>query len=132
MSSNVDVRIPVSVGELADKVTILRLKSERIKDPVKLKNVETELLLLVPLLAQIAVEHPELSVLTDELAVVNGKLWSIEDGKRDCERSKRFDQSFIELARAVYIENDNRAEIKRRINAVTGSRIVEEKSYERY
>ena len=122
------IHIPVSAGELIDKITILRVKAERIT-VAKKPNVIRELRLLEATLARELPPSPELAALTGRLAEVNARLWDIEEGKRDCERRGAFDAEFIELARSVYIENDRRAAIKRQINEITGSEIVEEKSY---
>ena len=124
--------IPVSAGELIDKITILRVKSERIGDPAKEANVRKELALLEKVCVQTIGAIEGLGPLTAELFAVNAALWDIEDGKRDCERRQDFGPAFIALARSVYIENDRRAAIKRRINDLTGSDIVEEKSYQPY
>jgi hypothetical protein len=123
------IMAPVSAGELVDKITILRLKAERIADPVKAANVRRELRLLDAVAERELEASDELDALTGELARVNAALWDIEDGKRECERTQDFGPRFIELARRVYLENDRRAEIKRRINALTRSPIIEEKSY---
>jgi hypothetical protein len=114
----------VSVGEVLDKISILQIKSERITDASKLANVRREL----EHLKDAARDHrqPELE---SDLKSVNSHLWEIEDRLREKEKRKEFDAEFIELARAVYITNDRRAEIKRRINEITGSALIEEKSY---
>jgi hypothetical protein len=122
---------PVSAGELVDKITILLVKAERI-DPSKVENVRHELELLETVAARELPASAELERLTAELATVNAALWDIEDGKRDCERRSDFGADFVRLARAVYIENDRRAAIKRAINEAVGSDIVEEKSYRPY
>jgi hypothetical protein len=123
---------PVSPGELIDKLTILQIKSRRIDDAAKLANVRREL----DVLTQCWKRSPwgTADVAADEAALlaVNERLWDIEDRIRDKERAKAFDAQFIELARSVYIENDQRAAIKKRINAALGSTIVEEKSYAAY
>ena len=123
---------PVSPGELIDKLTILQIKSRRIDDAAKLANVRREL----DVLTQCWKRSPwgSADVAADEAALlaVNERLWDIEDRIRDKERAKNFDARFIELARAVYIENDQRAAIKKRINTALGSAIVEEKSYAAY
>ncbi len=125
------ILIPVSPGELLDKITILRIKSARMSDPHKLANVRHELRLLEQTWRQ---SNPTADVSAEEQALqqVNERLWDIENGKREKEAKRTFDQEFIELARAVYINNDERAAIKRRINDKLGSKIVEEKSYEDY
>ena len=122
------IHIPVSAGELIDKITILRVKAERIGSDKK-PHVIHELRLLEKVMDETLAPSPELAALTRRLAEVNASLWDIEDGKRACERRGAFGGAFIALARSVYIENDRRAAIKRRINEITGSEIVEEKSY---
>ncbi|MBV8876503.1 MAG: hypothetical protein JO158_02250 [Gammaproteobacteria bacterium] len=127
-----EVLVPVSPGELLDKITILRIKVARIQDAAKLANVKLELSLLEQIWkASGAAAH---DVALDERALenVNAKLWDIEDRIRDKEARQTFDREFIELARSVYISNDERADIKKRINLQLGSRIVEEKSYKQY
>jgi len=123
---------PISAGELLDKITILRVKAERIGDPAKRANVVKELGLLEALAAEVLPRSPAIATLTAELTAVNAALWDIEDGKRDCERRQDFGADFVRLARAVYLENDRRAAIKRAINEETGSELVEEKSYRSY
>ena len=130
--SSMNITVPVSVGEVIDKVTILEIKSERISDEAKLKNVATELEALRPLVSGGVFDSDELVELTDGLRRVNAELWDIEDGIRAEEAAGRFGDRFIELARAVYITNDRRAELKKKINLATGSDLVEEKSYEDY
>jgi hypothetical protein len=126
------IMAPISAGELVDKITILRVKAARIGDAAKEANVRKELALLEATAAQALPASAEIARLTAELAEVNGALWDIEDGKRDCERRRDFGERFVKLARAVYIENDRRAAIKRAINEAAGSDIVEEKSYDAY
>ena len=126
------ILIPVSAGELADKITILRVKAARIGDPEKERNVRHELGLLEAAAREHLPPGEQMDALIAELTEVNAALWDIEDGKRDCERRQDFGPGFVELARKVYVENDRRAAIKRRINAATGSEIVEEKSYRPY
>lgn len=123
---------PISAGELVDKITILRVKAERIGDPAKEANVRKELAMLEALAARELPATAQMERLTEELAAVNGALWDIEDGKRDCERRQDFGEAFVRLARLVYVENDRRAAIKRAINEAVGSEIVEEKSYKAY
>jgi hypothetical protein len=120
---------PISVGELYDKITILEIKSELIADPTQRVNVMRELAALQAVRGRDVVPSPELQSLCGELKEVNRRLWDIEDALRALERDGRFDARFIELARSVYRENDRRAALKRRINELTGSEIVEEKSY---
>jgi hypothetical protein len=123
---------PISAGELIDKITILRVKATRIGDPAKEANVRAELALLEETAARELAGSPDLERLTDELTQINAALWDIEDGKRDHERRQDFGPSFVALARRVYIDNDRRAAVKRAINALAGSEIVEEKSYKPY
>jgi len=127
-----DILVPISPGELLDKITILRIKSARMSDAAKLSNVRVELAELEKTWQ--AAVGTEADVSEDERALqaVNERLWVIEDDIRDKERASAFDAGFIELARSVYIENDERAAIKKRINVKLGSRIVEEKSYKPY
>jgi len=126
------IMAPISAGELVDKITILRVKAARIGDPAKEANVRKELAMLEAIAADALPASVEIERLTGELAQVNGALWDIEDGKRDCERRQDFGDRFVQLARSVYIENDRRAAIKRAINEAAGSDIVEEKSYRPY
>ncbi len=121
---------PISAGELIDKITILRIKAQRIAAD-KRDNVRRELALLEALAAR-ELAGVDLDALTAELTAINAGLWDIEDGKRDCERRGDFGPAFVALARSVYIENDRRAAVKRRINDAAGSEIVEEKSYAPY
>ena len=127
-----DILVPISPGELLDKITILRIKSARMTDPVKLQNVRLELTLLEQTWRDSGAAIPE--VAADEAALhrVNEALWDIEDKIRDKEHAQQFDGEFIALARAVYVTNDERAAAKKRINTALGSRIVEEKSYKPY
>lgn len=123
---------PVSAGELIDKITILRVKALRIGDPVKEVNVQAELALLEETAGRELQHSPELEDLITQLTEINAALWDIEDGKRDCERRQDFGPEFVALARRVYIDNDRRAAVKRQINTLVGSDIVEEKSYKPY
>jgi Family of unknown function (DUF6165) len=125
------ILIPVSAGELIDKLTILRVKAARI-DADKLGNVNKELKLLEAAAARELSAVPGVEALTSELEVVNAALWDVEEGKRDCERRQDFGPEFVALARRVYLENDHRAAIKRRINEAAGSDLMEEKSYRPY
>jgi hypothetical protein len=120
---------PISVGELYDKIAILEIKAELIADPAQRANVRRELVLLDAVRDRDIAPSPELATLIGELKAVNRRLWDIEDQIRAIERHGRFDAHFVELARSVYRENDYRAALKRRINELTGSEIVEEKSY---
>ena len=127
-----EIKVPVSPGELLDKITILRIKAQRMSDPVKLSNVRLELRTLEETWGASAYAKTDIGADIGALAAVNERLWVIEDDIRDKERARAFDAEFIRLARAVYIENDERAAIKRRINAKLGSALVEEKSYRDY
>jgi hypothetical protein len=127
-----ELLVPISPGELIDKITILEIKSARMTDAAKLHNVRTELALLNETWNASAFGKADIRVEWDGLREVNGQLWDIEDRIRDKERDSQFDQVFIELARAVYVTNDERAAIKRRINVKLGSALVEEKSYKEY
>ena len=126
------VRVEISPGELLDKITILEIKSEQITDPAKLENVRIQLDSLEASRAESLPPSGELDRLTRELKTVNESLWRIEDDIRECERDENFGPRFIELARSVYRTNDRRAALKRQIDDLLGSRIVEEKSYEQY
>lgn len=123
------MKIEVSNGDIADKLTITELKLERITDPEKLRNLEKEHLILEEALASFMIKSDPLYL---DLYRVNAELWDIEDHIRDLERRKDFGPVFIETARAVYFKNDLRSAIKRQINISTGSGLVEEKSYEKY
>jgi len=127
-----EIHVPISPGELIDKLTILEIKSERIKDDKKLANVRLELKLLSDTWNQSDFANIDISAEWKELKRINSALWDIEDHIRDEERAKRFGDKFIELARAVYVTNDDRAAVKRKINDKLGSKIVEEKSYADY
>ena len=122
---------PVSWGELIDKITILEIKAERLTDAAKRDSVVTELTLLSEIAAA-AQQKPDVAALTAQLKAVNKALWEIEDHIRDKEAAQEFDARFIELARAVYVTNDRRAALKRDLNRVLGSGLVEEKSYKPY
>lgn len=121
--------IEVGAGELIDKITILKIKTDRMTDPAKLRNVKHELDVLSRARAENLHQSTELDRLEDELRKVNEALWVIEDDIRACEAARDFGPKFIELARSVYIQNDKRAMIKKSINELCGSSIVEEKSY---
>lgn len=124
------VTCPISLGELVDKLSILRIKQEKITDSEKRHHIDVEERHLTELLEELCL--PDLAPLLDELVEVNKKLWKIEDDIREKERQKSFDQGFIELARAVYITNDQRFEVKNKINEKYGSELREMKSYEDY
>jgi hypothetical protein len=126
------VMVPIAPGELIDKITILQIKEERVRDEGKLVNIRRELAELQAVHVAAVPSSPGLEQLTAGLKEVNERLWDIEDNIRDCERSKDFGTKFIELARSVYFQNDRRAKLKRDINELLGSEIVEEKSYQAY
>ncbi len=126
------VQVEISPGELIDKITILEIKIERISDADKLGNVRIEWETLTQARDDHITPSAELEKLAGDLKTVNEALWDIEDDIRDCERASDFSQKFIELARSVYITNDKRAALKREINELLGSRLVEEKSYADY
>lgn len=121
------IHAPISIGELIDKITILELKLEFLTDSRKLENVSIELTHLIKILDDLTI--PDILVERDALKLVNRRLWHIENFKRESEKNQTFGEEFIEAARQVYIKNDLRAEIKRRINEMVGSTIIEEKSY---
>ena len=126
------ILIPVSAGELLDKLTILQIKKERIIDPKKLENIEKELDQLKMVVSQQLTLTVELDSLVQQLQEVNESLWEIEDEIRTLERKNEFGEQFISLARSVYRTNDRRADLKYRINDLLGSDLVEEKSYQAY
>lgn len=126
------VSLPVSIGEALDKLTILQIKSERISAADKLENINKELRILKADLDKIDGLWVQVAELLVELKTVNEALWEIEDDIRVKEFKKEFDEEFIRLARAVYVTNDQRADVKKRINLLLGSELVEEKSYEDY
>jgi hypothetical protein len=127
-----DILVPVSPGELLDKITILRIKSQRMTDAAKLANVRLELEQLEATWRACGAAIDAVRAEELELQRVNEALWDIEDRIRDKEAARAFDAQFVELARAVYVTNDERAAIKKRINLTLGSKIVEEKSYKPY
>ena len=126
------VSIEIAPGELIDKITILKIKTENITDAAKLVNVRIELETLEKSRNAAIVPSAEMDRLTADLKSVNQELWRIEDDIRDCERAGDFGETFVALARAVYKTNDRRAALKREINVLLGSRLVEEKSYQPY
>ena len=127
---------PVSVGEIFDKLSILQIKEQKIADPIKLSNVKTEIKELNKSIIDLDINEKSsqdvLDALKTELYETNFKLWDIEDALRELESQKKFEREFISLARQVYITNDKRAEIKKEINRLTDSDIVEEKHYSEY
>ena len=127
-----NITVEVSTGEFLDKITILEIKSERIKDPAKLDNVRRELSLLQATWDESPLSGQDVSQLKAGLKQVNETLWEIEDFIRVKEMERAFDEQFIELARSVYVNNDRRAALKRQLNEATGSTLVEEKDYPNY
>ena len=127
-----EILIPISPGELLDKITILQIKSERIFDTTKVANVRTELGMLEQVWSDTVEDDEQIRALSGELKSINEALWEIEDDIRDEERNKRFGDRFVELARAVYVTNDERANAKKSVNLHLNSSIVEEKSYQDY
>jgi hypothetical protein len=127
-----NIRVPVSPGEVLDKITILEIKSERMSDPDKVANVRVELALLQETWSENIRDNEIIQGLHAQLKEINETLWEIEDDIRDKERAKEFDKRFIELARAVYFTNDRRSQVKKALNLHLGSEIIEEKSYQDY
>jgi hypothetical protein len=123
------IQVPVSYGELLDKISILCIKKDKITDPSKLRNVDSELALLENVRAGAIGSGVDIDVLITELRAVNEQLWDIENLIRECESNQDFGDQFIALARAVYTRNDRRAAIKRQINELLGSELIEEKEY---
>lgn len=127
-----DILIPASAGELIDKITILEIKLKNIVDPVKNRNVSIELEALSKCFEENIIQSNEIEELKTNLKQVNSALWNIEDDIRQCEQAGEFGEKFIELARSVYRQNDKRAALKKEINIMLGSSIIEEKSYADY
>ena len=127
-----EILTPISPGELLDKLTILTIKLENITDAAKRANVQIEHDLLSKVADDGIPKSEQITALNDALLAVNKELWDIEDDIRDCERADDFGAEFIRLARAVYVTNDKRADLKKQINTALGSDIVEEKSYADY
>ena len=127
-----DILIPASAGELIDKITILEIKLKNIVDPVKNRNVSIELEALSKCFEENIIQSNEIEELKTNLKQVNGALWNIEDDIRQCEQAGEFGEKFVELARSVYRQNDKRAALKKEINILLGSSIIEEKSYADY
>ena len=123
------MKIEVSNGEIADKLTIIEIKLKHIKDEAKLKNLRNEYAVLDEAVSKIIKKDHEFYI---ALLDINQELWNIEDDIRDLERDKDFGDAFVKVARAVYFTNDKRSDIKREINKLTGSNLVEEKSYQKY
>ena len=127
-----EILVPISPGELLDKITILEIKAERIDKPEKVANVRHELELLSKVWSDFVTEDRVVADLHRQLKTINEELWEIEDDIRDEERQNRFGEKFIALARAVYVTNDKRAQAKKEVNLHLGSEIIEEKSYRNY
>lgn len=132
MELKMNITTEISFGELLDKITILEIKSERIDNADKLVNINKELTILTTIWNESNLANKEIVILHDELKSINEALWEIEDNIRNKELKKEFDNEFIEIARAVYITNDKRSDVKRDINELLGSNLVEEKSYADY
>jgi len=132
MNSAKKIFAEISVGELMDKISILEIKQKNLKDKEKIKIVSKELESLNNCFQKDVHITDQIKSLYEDLKKINTKLWNIEDGKRDCERNGDFGEKFITLARRVYIEKDQRAEIKHKINKLSGSNISEVKSHEKY
>jgi hypothetical protein len=129
------MKIEVSTGEILDKLSILEIKLDRITDPSKRNNLLQEYVILAAAAEEIYDANPDredIKILYTDLLNINKTLWNIEDQIRECERDERFGSDFIELARSVYYTNDDRADVKKQINTLTGSKLVEEKSYQDY
>ena len=126
------ISVPISVGELFDKISILEIKKIKIKDKTKLQDINFELNALKQICAKKRLNKKNNKEQYTKLFNINKRLWNIEDKKRSYEKSKKFDKAFIELARKVYLLNDRRAKIKNKINHISGSMIREVKSYEAY
>jgi hypothetical protein len=126
------VEIPVAVGELIDKITILEIKIARFRDATKRTNAQTELTLLYQRRDACLSADPPLTAIEAQLKAVNARIWDLEDAIRDCERRQDFGSNFVTAARNIYHANDERAAFKREINLATGSHLIEEKSYTAY
>ena len=126
------ILVEISIGELLDKISILEIKKEKIKDPDKLKFIDNEYKVLKEQLDKNIKSNKKLDELFESLKQINSKLWIIEDEKRMCEKNSNFDEKFIKLSRDIHFLNDNRAKIKLEINTLTGSKIKEMKQYTDY
>ena len=126
------INVPISPGELVDKITILEIKKEFIQDINKLNNINHEYDVLMKIYNENILKVEGVEVLKSKLKDINLTLWKIEDDIRDCERDKNFNECFVELARSVYFTNDKRSKIKLEINVLLNSSLVEEKSYKDY
>ncbi len=126
------IEVPIAIGELIDKITVLEIKAARFTDPVKTANVRTELAMLCERRDAALASNPALDLLATRLKAVNERIWVLEDEIRECERRQDFGPAFVTLARGIYRTNDERAAVKREINMATGSKLIEEKSYAGY
>jgi hypothetical protein len=126
------VEVPIAVGELIDKITILEIKIARFLDAAKLANAHAELTLLCQRRAAALAADPALTAIEPRLKAVNERIWDLEDAIRACERRQDFGSTFLSTARSIYRANDERAALKREINLATGSQLIEEKSYTAY
>ena len=126
------ISTPTSLGELIDKISILQIKKKNIQNTEKQKLINNEINLLNDILKNVLGENKEIHEYLNKLIIINSKLWAIEDNLRVHERNKTFNKEFIELARSVYLNNDERAKIKLELNKKYGSQIIEVKSYEKY
>lgn len=131
-AQTVSVMAEIQIGELLDKITILQIKNERITDEAKRTNIQTELTSLLDTCQMTLEQSSELETLVKKLKMINEKMWQLEDAIRNKEYAQLFDEEFITLARDIYRTNDERCRIKREINKLTGSRLIEEKSYAPY
>lgn len=127
-----EIKVPISIGELVDKITILEIKKEKISDNLKFSNIQSELIKLNLIYNSIKEKNKNIDFYYKSLKKINAELWDIEENIRDCERRKDFGNEFIELSRKIYFKNDLRYEIKNKINKELGSQILEEKSYKKY
>lgn len=123
------VRVPIAIGELIDKISILEIKADRIADHAKLRNVRAELEILNELKSAAGLDTPDMRPFAEELKSINAELWDLEDEIRELEARQEFGARFIALARNIYLTNDRRAGLKRKINLACGSQIIEEKSH---
>jgi hypothetical protein len=123
------IKVPVAAGELIDKITILEIKIVRFRDASKVANAQAELVLLRQCRSESLADIPALAAIEAHLKAVNERIWDLEEAIRTCDRQQDFGPNFVTTARSIYLANDERAALKREINLVTGSRLIEEKSY---
>ena len=129
---DMEINVPISTGELIDKITILEIKKNKLKNVEKIQNVKKELNLLNQIYLKIMTKNKKIETIEKQLKKINLQLWDIEESIRDCERRNDFGEDFIELSRKIYIKNDLRYNIKNEINKASSSKIFEEKSYSKY